>query len=541
MLLIGGFLVACVPTPTRPSLTFPEDTSPTPTPTSSETDPSSGDEFPSTPPPPGAGAVSVHSGGALLAGSDAPWARYEGRWIHDDVGMTVGGADLDGDGDTELVVGARAWWTQDDETHGFVLHPVPGVTHLGDGEGPAGCFNGLPLGGDLDGDAVPDALCLGAWDEPADAVLSGTTLSTARLDTSVLRIEPASVVMLGGDLDQDGVDELLMSGYVLPDDPWVGALTAADARLTFDGVLRGIVDLDGDGGPELLVDGDGFSAWIYPSDVLRGAGHVGTEVAVPTVDTNATDIGDIDGDGWVDVKVRGTGDLVDLLSGADLLKGARTVLASIDLGPGGSCANLAAAGRDVDGDGRPELAVLSCGAEVWVFRGEHLPTDGGVLHVEDAWVQIPMAYPRVGALVWVDDVDGDTLPDLVVGDSRDRTDAPERWGVEEPCGLEQNAGDPTAAPVLVFEEGWGQLTDAISLMFETTDPDGDLAGVGVLRVFAGGVLLFEQPLVDIGETFLEIPYDTWGIPRGASTHIGFLVRDAAGNTSECADLVADPE
>lgn len=58
----------------------------------------------------------------------------------------------------------------------------------------------------------------------------------------------------------------------------------------------------------------------------------------------------------------------------DLMAGVRTVLAVLDLGDPDGCDFLPVAGRDVDGDGRAELAIAGCGAEVWMFRGaDRLP------------------------------------------------------------------------------------------------------------------------------------------------------------------------
>jgi hypothetical protein len=504
-----------------------------------ENEPPGYDESEGEPEPdPSAGAVSVYSGAGLFGGAPEPWARYDGRWLYDEIGREVGGADLDGDGDVELVIGARAWWGEQQDLHGFVVHPEAGVHPIGETPGPVGCADRLSLVGDLDGDGVRDALCIPEWNATAGAVLSGASLETARFDTATARFRIPGSIFDGGDYDGDGVSELIVEDAILSDDPWVGTLGSQDARVTFAGRVLSAVDIDGDGAAEVLT-WEGGRAWLYPSSALGGVGPVANTAAVPVDDVDLDGVGDWNGDGFVDVKVRARSGMADVLSGLDLMAGTRTVLAVLAL-DGEQCLWISAEARDLDADGRPELALSGCASDVWLFRGADLPLDGSTVGLERAVARFPIVEGQAASIAWVDDLDGDTVPELVIGDSYARTDAPKKGGVEVPCAGEENTGDPDRAP-LASLYGWFGGADVVGVTYTSSDPDGDVEGVGVVRLYANGRFLFEEPAGPSDWASTEIPLDDWDLAPDAAVHVGFLLVDAAGNKSNCGSAVTWPE
>jgi hypothetical protein len=220
--------------------------------------------------------------------SDAD-AILTGETSGDGFGIWVdGGADLDGDGTADLLVGADAA----DTVYAF-LGPVTTSGAAADADltltGDAGAdFGGSLQTGDLDGDGAPDLLVgarfdatdgdrAGAWfvfSGPISATTSASAIAT--ITGAVTRRQVGSPLHQDtvGDLDLDGLDDLVLSDRYDSDAAsragaaavFLGPVTgvhsveAGDLRLTgapvengYFGIGTAMGDVDGDGLPDLLM------------------------------------------------------------------------------------------------------------------------------------------------------------------------------------------------------------------------------------------------------------------------------------------------
>jgi subtilisin family serine protease len=205
------------------------------------------------------------------------------------------------------------------------------------------------------------------------------------------------------DIDGDGVDEVFapsegaVYGYRADGSPLPGWPIAVNTWPDSVGALAA-GDLDGDGHPEIVFGG---------RDKLYAYHTNGTPVAgfpVPNVWVGYPVIGDVDGDGMPEIIVQGAAyghTAVDIYSAAGLFK------RSIDIGAIGRFVGPPAL-ADLDGDGIPEI-IIQTEYALTVVRG-----DGSIF---PGW---PAVYVEEGFGAWensapvVGDVDGDGLPDIVV-------------------------------------------------------------------------------------------------------------------------------
>ena len=242
---------------------------------------------------------------------------------------------------------------------------LSGVTNTGEGFN-AGEWSGWRLAGlgDYDGDGLADALTVGRFNDTlADDAGKVYLLSLAELRPGEQGLEELGTTWLGevenghlgrdvagpGDLDGDGLGEVLMSTYadyegheeagsvhlfLSADRALGGATLASEAHLIIQGrahhewvgrSLDGAGDVDGDGVPDLFVGLPGFNSNTGRAAVFEGSqalvgGALTSEDAAwifegDEIDGDAgiavTRAGDMDGDG-----------LGDLLVGAPLDDGA---------------------------------------------------------------------------------------------------------------------------------------------------------------------------------------------------------------------------
>jgi uncharacterized delta-60 repeat protein/CSLREA domain-containing protein len=349
------------------------------------------------------GAIAVYDllVGCVDADGDGLCSKYEDTNADGDNNATTNPApDTDGDG-------TKNYLDADDDGDG-----VPTASENADPNG-----NGDPRDAlDSDRDGQPDYL-----DRPVTLAASGPVATTRKVSTkagsSTLAAGDgfgASVVPVG-DLDRDGVTDVAVGA---PGDDTGGTDRGAVYVLLMnaDGTVRAEKKLaNGSTNLGTLANGDAFGSSVAGIGDLDGDGVGDLVVGAPGDDTGASGAGAVyvlrlNGDGSVKAKTK-------LASGSTNI-GALVAADAF----GASAAGLG----DLDGDGLPDVVVGASGDDtgasgagaVHVLR---LNADGTV----KARTKLASGSANVGAFVagdgfgsavaGVGDVDGDGVPDLVVG------------------------------------------------------------------------------------------------------------------------------
>jgi len=372
------------------------------------------------------------------------WGEDEG----DEVGRAIAVLpDRDGDGSDELLVGAPG--DDDAGVNAGALYLFSGP--LGEGEFAAGDADwsllggapadGLGVGaaavGDLNGDGVADFGVAAALDAPggsqAGAVYVFYNTTAAGVDEADARITGGDGDALGrmaraGDQSGSGYDDLLLGApghdggrgaAFLFEGPPVGLMGPADASAIFTGevgnaqagAVSGGEDVDGDGIPDLLLGASRAPGWTGAAAVNQGGDaylflgpvsgtmsmadatailggeatydYAGDEVLLP---------GDLDGDGYADLVVGAPGHDAGsyYYSGAAYIVygpvSASMSLADADVSLlgvhyyGDAGEGLGAPG-DVDGDDLPDLLVGAPDAYAYVYDGGAYVYTYGAAHL----------------------------------------------------------------------------------------------------------------------------------------------------------------
>ena len=337
----------------------------------------------------GLGMVRVVSG----ADGSVLWTWYgDPNSGFGELGDPIG--DLDGDGYDDVLASEPEWYSGTNFHLGrvFVFSGKDGSTLLQIDGSSSQNLGGKVCGtGDIDGDGVPD-FAVGDWYGTQVALISGATGTTIRvlLPPSALPYAFGAVLANGGDIDGDGVPDLLLTeagcyynvyescdafsgktGNLI----WQNTMGSkwcqgGNGWIYFGFVMRVVGDLNGDGITDWCVGGNSWSSssqfnfgyaecysgkdgsflfdisepgWIYRPHGWRT--HFGDAVA-PTADTNGDGIPDIAV--AEDVGFDNPGGDVFVFSGVD-----GTLLFHLGASVNSDQFGFAIeGGRDVDGDGR---------------------------------------------------------------------------------------------------------------------------------------------------------------------------------------------
>ncbi|MEW5854197.1 MAG: FG-GAP-like repeat-containing protein [Myxococcota bacterium] len=258
---------------------------------------------------------------------------------HDLVGVEA--ADMDHDGDVDLLVGAN-------ESSEVLL-----LENVGDGTFAAPLSLAMSPGagvaalrvGDVDGDGWPDVVVATAAGALVWRVSSRTPGVYAAFVSASLRASASGLEL--ADLDDDGaVDALIFGGT----DPNVtlaaGPNFQAGVPLGETGVVSLVVaaDVDRDSVVDVVVASDAGTAVFHG----QGAFSFGARVAITTALAPIAVL-DLDDDGWLDLVANDTVDLVRLWGPLDGTSTPETVV--VPDAPG------VMTPADIDGDGSTDLAV----------------------------------------------------------------------------------------------------------------------------------------------------------------------------------------
>ena len=224
--------------------------------------------------------------------------------------------------------------------------------------------------GDLDRDGKPD-LAVTNYGSSSVSIFRNTSNSgTISFDLKVdfqTGLWPISPVI--GDIDGDGKPEVVLANQlsntvsVLRNTSIYGTVSFAtklDYNMISEPFSVAIADLDGDGKPDLAVAD--ISSIGYNVSVLRNTSSIGsvsfaTNVYFPAnISNSSVSIGDIDGDGKPDLAIAGSSSSVSVLRNISL-SGTVNFASSVPFTTGSTPRSVALG--DIDGDGKLDLVVAN--------------------------------------------------------------------------------------------------------------------------------------------------------------------------------------
>ena len=446
--------------------------------------------------------------------------------------------DLDTDGDPDLVVVVENGVIQYFENTGTATSP--GFTERSGNANPVG---GVRLGSygafafaDLDGDGDPDLITttqsdaidyyentgMPAHPEFAAQLLDpGTTLRLFNNPfASEIDVGPRSTPAFA-DLDGDGDIDLVVvaeSGSFIYYIENTGTATSfhftqrTDAANPLDGFIGGyngtpaLADLDGDADPDLVVVAENGTVYFYentgraasPGFTRRsGADNPLQGVDLDSYSTAA--FADLDGDADPDIIV-GKGDgTIDYYEntgtaarpGFTQRTGAANPFDAVDAGR-----VIAPVIIDLDADGDPDLVVVVEDGIIRYFENtgtatgpEFTERTGNANPVED----VPLGF--YGALAFAD-LDGDGDPDLIATTGRETIDYYENTGTPAHPEFSQASGNDFLSTTLTLYDNGGN--DTLDLRTDVFDQRIDLRPEGTSDVYGlmGNLVIARDTLIE---------------------------------------------
>ena len=295
--------------------------------------------------------------------------------------------------------------------------------------------------GDLDGDGNLD-LATANEDGTVSVHRNISSAGSLSQDSFAPKVDLTAGALLSvsiRDLDGDGKPDLATTD-VLDNKVSVLRNTSSAGSLTFDPkvdlatasfpVSVSIGDLDGDGRPDLAVADNGVRTVLVFRNT-SSAGSLTTDSFAPKVDPTAEDspwsvsIGDLDGDGKPDLATANTNTVSvfrNTSSAGSLTADSfdtRVDLTAGNIFSSGSVGELDVSIGDLDGDGKPDLAVVNAGVDsVSVFRNT---SSAGSLTTDSFAPKVDLPVGDNPLSVAIGDLDGDGKPDLAVVNENDNT------------------------------------------------------------------------------------------------------------------------
>jgi hypothetical protein len=337
-------------------------------------------------------------------------------------------ADLDGDGKPDLIV------ANGDSNTVTIYHnnSSPGTISFSEVASFTMGTNGYPIGvaaGDLDGDGKPDIVISNYYTQTLTIYRNASTSGNIVMD-SALSI-PSGNYILGAsiaDLNGDGKPEVIVACQgsnilsVYTNSSTIGHISfsnettimAPSGGSPFKAV---VADIDGDGKPDIVAANSYLNTVSVYLNTTPTGGTISFASDVDFTTGNFPEgvaIGDIDGDGKPDLAVaNNTDNTLSLLRNTSTV-GNISFAAQLTVNSGYSVYDLVIA--DLDGDGKPDIAVDDqYNNTVSVHRNISTP---GTIAVNP---NVDYATGNIPYSITTADFDGDGKPDLATCNDADNT------------------------------------------------------------------------------------------------------------------------
>jgi len=383
------------------------------------------------------------------AGDGSAWTEHTVDTGYSALSLVA--TDVDGDGDTDIVGGGYPpliWW---ENTVGDGSAWTPHVI----GTVPAGPQSIAVA--DIDGDGDPDVL---RTDETANDITwwentagDGSAWTEHVIGSSVDGARSVHPADMDGDGDVDVVGAAFIAGTISWWENTVGDGSAWTEHTVDSGVFLPTsvrtADMDADGDSDIVVAslGDGAMWW----ENTAGDGSAWTEYTIDSTDVEELTVADVDGDGDPDFLAAGGNSISwwanETLHRSAVFPGGQTIDGAFD-----TAASVSAA--DVDGDGDTDVLGAAYGANQ-ISWWENTAGDGS------AWTEhvIDAAFAAAHSVAAAD-VDGDGDTDVLGA----------AIGTGEIAWWENTAGDGSAWTDHTIDAAFN---GAISVTGADVDDDGD--------------------------------------------------------------------
>ncbi len=275
--------------------------------------------------------------------------------------------------------------------------------------------------GDINGDGKPDLVTNNVSNNSVSVLRNTSSSGTISFATKVdftTGGNPQSVTI--GDLDGDGKPDLAIASWssntisVLRNTGSSGTISFA-TRVNFTTgsgpYSLTIGDIDGDGKPDLaVVNRDNNTISVLRNTSSSGIMNFATKVDFTTGSSPyQLAIGDIDGDGKLDLTTANIdSDSVSVLRNTSS-SGTVSFATKVDFTTGTNSEPFALAIGDIDGDGKPDLAVATSGYNtIAVLR--NISSSGTV----SFGAKVDFGTSLSPSFISIGDIDGDSKPDLLI-------------------------------------------------------------------------------------------------------------------------------